>query len=115
MPVTLLCTVRDCRQPLVEHERQLVCTRGHSFDLARSGYGNLLQPQDRRSLNPGDSREAVAARRRFLDSGHAAELLRATVETAMPFADDAVLNAGCREGRHPAAITRRSDSKIVDI
>ena len=30
-----------------------VCPRGHAFDVARSGYVNLLQPQDRRS--PGQS------------------------------------------------------------
>ena len=63
--VTLLCTVRGCRQPLSREERRFVCRRGHSFDLARSGYLNLLQPQDRRSANPGDSKEAVQARHRF--------------------------------------------------
>ena len=42
---------------------------GHSFDIARSGYISLLQPQDRRSLEAGDSRETAAARRELLDSG----------------------------------------------
>ena len=42
-----------------------------AFDVARSGYVNLLQPQDKRSKTPGDTPEAVAARRRFLDRGHA--------------------------------------------
>jgi 23S rRNA (guanine745-N1)-methyltransferase len=115
MPVTLLCTVRECRQPLVEHERQLICTRGHSFDIARSGYCNLLQPQDRRSSHPGDSREAVAARRRFLDSGHAEPLQLATVDLAMPFAGGAALDVGCGEGHHLAAIKRGSDAQGIDI
>ena len=39
----------------------MICPRGHSFDVARSGYINLLQPQERRSRNPGDSADAVAA------------------------------------------------------
>src|SRR4051812_13953135 len=67
--VTLLCTVRDCHQPLAREEKRLVCERNHAYDVARSGYVNLLQPQDRRSANPGDSKEAVAARRRLADRG----------------------------------------------
>ena len=51
----LICPVRDCGEPLERRERALACPRGHSFDLARSGYANLLQPQDRRSKIPGDS------------------------------------------------------------
>jgi hypothetical protein len=33
--------------------------RGHSFDIARSGYINLLQPQERRARRPGDATDAV--------------------------------------------------------
>jgi 23S rRNA (guanine745-N1)-methyltransferase len=40
----------------------LVCSARHSFDIARSGYINLLQPQDRRSTRAGDSKAAVEAR-----------------------------------------------------
>ncbi len=39
-----------------------MCAAGHTFDVARSGYVNLLQPQDRRSTQAGDSRGAVDAR-----------------------------------------------------
>ena len=44
----------------------MTCARGHAYDIARSGYINLLQPHDRRSLAAGDSKEAVAARARLL-------------------------------------------------
>ena len=50
---------------------------GHSFDVARSGYVNLLQPQDKRSRDPGDAAEAIAARRRLLDAGTGTSLLEA--------------------------------------
>jgi len=73
----------------------VVCPRGHAFDIARSGYINLLQPQERRSRRPGDSLEAVAARRRFLDRGHAAPILQAV----RAMADEGqILDAGCGEG-----------------
>src|SRR6267378_1814746 len=92
----LLCTVRTCHLPLIREERRVVCARGHAFDIARSGYINLLQPQERRSRNPGDSEEAVAARRRFLDRGYAEPLLTA-MRSMIPNTGD-VLDAGCGEG-----------------
>lgn len=62
MDAPLLCTVRGCDEPLQRCDRSLVCPHGHSFDVARSGYINLLQPQDRRSPQAGDSKAAVDAR-----------------------------------------------------
>ena len=58
----LACSVRDCGLPLTRRDRTFVCAAGHSFDIARSGYVNLLQPQDRRSSQAGDSKAAVEAR-----------------------------------------------------
>lgn len=46
-----------------------VCPAAHSFDIARAGYVNLLQPQDRKSLDAGDSRDAVEARAALLARG----------------------------------------------
>src|SRR4051812_46772176 len=65
----LACSVRDCGLPLSRQLRTWTCGRGHSFDLARAGYVNLLQPQDRRSAYAGDQADAVAARARLLDNG----------------------------------------------
>jgi 23S rRNA (guanine745-N1)-methyltransferase len=75
IPAPLACTVRDCGLRLERHERAYVCGRGHSYDIARSGYVNLLQPQDRRSLAAGDSTGAVAARARLLKTGLGATLI----------------------------------------
>ena len=95
---TLLCTVRDCHAPLARADRRLVCLRGHSFDLARSGYVNLLQPQDRRSKAPGDSPGAVAARRRLHDRGVSAPLLASISRILLAAPEDAVLDAGSGDG-----------------
>jgi 23S rRNA (guanine745-N1)-methyltransferase len=61
--------VRACGEPLERRGAVFVCPRGHSYDVARSGYVNLLQPQDRRAKEPGDAKEAVAARSRLLAAG----------------------------------------------
>jgi 23S rRNA (guanine745-N1)-methyltransferase len=83
---------------LLREQRRLVCARGHCFDIARSGYINLLQPQDRRSKQPGDTAAAVAARRRLHDRGITRLLLDAIAELMAASADDIVLDAGCGDG-----------------
>jgi 23S rRNA (guanine745-N1)-methyltransferase len=94
----LLCTVRDCRLPLERRDRQWTCARGHSFDTSRRGYVNLLQPQDRRSKHPGDSAEAVAARRRLHDRGVTQPLLDGILKITLPQWNDVVLDVGCGDG-----------------
>jgi 23S rRNA (guanine745-N1)-methyltransferase len=79
----------------------MICPQGHSFDLARSGYCNLLQPQDRRSKQPGDSRAAAEARRRLLDAGYGTALLAALEEEISALRPGAaVLDVGCGEGHY---------------
>src|SRR5437667_10607552 len=108
----LLCTVRSCHLPLAREERRVVCPRGHCFDIARSGYINLLQPQERRSRNPGDSAEAVAARRRFLDRGHAEPLLDAIRAMVAPVGEGSILDAGCGDGYYLGSLGRGSGIDI---
>src|SRR6185295_2388267 len=103
----LLCPVRDCRQGLVREEKRLVCPQGHSFDAAASGYVNLLQPQDRRSKDPGDTAAAVAARRRLHDRGVTGLLLEEIADIIGPSKDDIVLDAGCGDGFYLGTLARR--------
>jgi 23S rRNA (guanine745-N1)-methyltransferase len=113
----LLCPVRDCRSSLARAGRRLVCPRGHSFDIARSGYINLLQPQERHSKQPGDTAEAVAARRRLHDRGVTQPLLDAIAEMLEAHARDVVLDAGCGDGFYLGSLARRIgfDAHGVDI
>jgi 23S rRNA (guanine745-N1)-methyltransferase len=102
----LVCPVRDCHLPLVGNQRQLLCELGHAFDVARSGYINLLQPQDRRSNKPGDNVAAVAARRRLHDRGVTGPLLHAVAEIVAPSHSDIVLDAGCGDGFYLGTLAR---------
>ncbi len=71
----LSCSVRNCLRPLTLRDNGLFCDASHHFDRARQGYWNLLQPQDSRSADPGDSEDAVTARNSWLARGHVAGLI----------------------------------------
>lgn len=96
---------------------RLFCEQGHSFDVARSGYLNLLQPQDRRSKEPGDTAAAVAARRRLHDRGVTGPLLNGIAELTVPLPTDVVLDAGCGDGFYTGTLARQTgfDAHGVDI
>ena len=78
------------------------CASGHSFDIASQGYTNLLPVQHKRSRDPGDSKEMVAARRRFLTAGFyqpiATAVSRAVLAGLTSNASISCLDAGCGEG-----------------
>lgn len=78
------------------------CPAGHSFDIASQGYANLLPVHKKRSLDPGDSKEMVAARRRFLIAGFyqpiAAAVSRLVLADLPENATFSCLDAGCGEG-----------------
>jgi 23S rRNA (guanine745-N1)-methyltransferase len=113
----LLCPVRGCRLPLQSEQRRLVCGRTHSFDIARSGYVNLLQPQDRRSKQPGDTAAAVKGRRRLHERGITAPLLSAISGMIAASQADRVLDAGCGEGFYLGSLAREFgfDAHGIDI
>lgn len=75
----ICCSVRGCGLPLASRDAEgqssdasggLFCDRGHHFEQAKAGYWSLLQPQDKKSAQAGDSDDAVEARRRWLQRGH---------------------------------------------
>jgi 23S rRNA (guanine745-N1)-methyltransferase len=109
----LRCPVRACGEPLAREPARLICPRRHAFDIARSGYVNLLQPDERRSSSPGDSAASVQARRRALAAGvhDALAEVMATIVRAESAAHGGealdLLDVGCGDGsllRHLARV-----------
>jgi len=111
----LLCPVRGCRLALNRDQTRFACANQHSFDIARSGYINLLQPQDRRSRRPGDTAAAVVARRRLHDRGVTEPLLRCIAGLAALSGNDTVLDAGCGDGYFLGNLTRESGARGCGI
>lgn len=95
------------------------CAAGHSFDIASHGYTNLLPVQMKRSRDPGDSKDMVAARRRFLNAGVyqpvAAALAHATLEGLPAGAVAHCLDAGCGEGYYLRQLAEAAASHPLAI
>ncbi len=98
--------------------QQLTCKHGHTFDIARQGYVNLLPVQHKRSKEPGDSKEMVAARTQFLNArfylpvvDKLAEIVQQQIK---PTEQICVLDAGCGEGYYLDAIAHLLESIKTD-
>ncbi|MBU2955755.1 putative RNA methyltransferase [Marinobacter sp. F3R08] len=103
----LACPLDGC--PLTPSDNTWRCENGHSFDVARQGYIHLLPVQKKRSLDPGDSKEMVAARQRFLGAGFYEKIADAVSEQALRSlpgdARGSVLDAGSGEGYYLRHLT----------
>lgn len=92
----LRCPV--CHAPLdcTQDQRSCRCVgaRSHCFDFAKSGYLNLVGAQ----AKEGDSKEAVQARKFFLDSGYYQPLSDKILAILQEIPSHSLLDAGCGEG-----------------
>ncbi len=120
-----VCGEKSVHSPLLLTDgKTLRCPKNHSFDISAKGYVNLLLSQHKNVKDPGDSKEMVAARRLFLDSGAYSGLRTALCECAGKYSAEMekplLLDCGCGEGYYTVglyeAINPRSGRVIgVDI
>lgn len=93
----------------VNRENSLVCGSGHSFDLSRKGYVNLLNS----GRAPAYSKDLFEARRKVCEAGFYDPLIEKLTEILAEYRGCgtkpgfAVLDAGCGEGSHLCGIFRR--------
>lgn len=99
-------------------DRSWRCADGHSFDIARQGYVHLLPVQNKRSKDPGDNKQMVAARQRFLSSGFyqplADAINRAVFHEGFSESSIDCLDAGCGEGYYLRQLAH-SAPETVDL
>lgn len=121
----LRCTVRKCDELLERRDGGLFCASGHHFDQSKGGYWNLTQPQDKKSLDPGDNDDAVMARHRWLERGHADGLVEAirpwlvsdssSGQSQNTNASRRALDLGCGEGTFGPALFGESPDDYCGI
>ncbi len=108
-----------CQAGMQKQERGMHCLNGHCFDMAKSGYVNLLPVQQKHTKQPGDNLQMVRARRDFLQAGYYAPFQQALcnmVAEAMP-QKGILLDAGCGDGYYTSAMaeTLQATAKTVQV
>lgn len=95
-----------CGAGLKKEGKAFRCCGGHSYDIARSGYVNLLLNQQKKEKRHGDDRLMVRARQQFLGKGYYDPLMQRLKELVLRHASDGMtlLDAGCGECSYTAAI-----------
>ncbi len=112
--MNLLCPV--CGEQLNNEGKRYLCARNHSFDVARQGHVNLLVVQQKHSLNPGDTREQVLARREFLEAGFYAPIADALIEAARELGiSGPILDVGCGEGYYSARLADAIGAELTGL
>lgn len=94
----LICP--KCHQPLVLEGRSYYCESRHTYDLAKTGYINLLLNPDKASNNPGDSKESLIARKAYLNKGYYNIISDTLNDCVKKYSTDGahILDLGCGEG-----------------
>lgn len=102
----LACPV--CGADLAEASGAIRCASGHSFDIARQGYVNLLPGGA--AAGTADTQEMVAARAAFLARGHFKPIdaaLADATERAVAGRAGCIVDVGAGTGEHLAAVLDR--------
>jgi 23S rRNA (guanine745-N1)-methyltransferase len=102
-----------CAERFTQVGNTVRCATGHSYDLAKQGYLNLLGAAARNA----DTAEMVTARAEFLGAGHYAPLverLAALAEQVAP-SGGVVLDAGANIGHYLAAVLDTRPGLALDL
>lgn len=99
----LICPV--CGNDLDISENSYICRNNHCFDIAKSGYVNLLLSKHSGKSIHGDNKLMLQARRNFLEKGYYS-LLRDELCAIVKrnFSGGVILDAGCGEGYYTSAV-----------
>lgn len=110
-----ICPV--CGENLNPTGHSLVCYNNHTFDVAKSGYVNLLLSKHSGKTVHGDNKLMVRARKNFLDKGFYAPLRDAVGEAVCRFLPDVgvLLDAGCGEGYYTLGVNEALDKSGKNI
>ncbi len=114
--IKLICPV--CGNKLNALEKSLVCKKNHSFDIARQGYINLLPVQNKHSLNPGDTKAMLLARREFLDSGKYSAICRDVADAVNRYKitkTPVLADIGCGEGYYTVRLAELCNAFCAGI
>ncbi|GEM74440.1 23S rRNA (guanine(745)-N(1))-methyltransferase [Vibrio sagamiensis] len=109
-----------CHQALELTDKTFKCASNHQFDLAKEGYVNLMPAHHKRSKDPGDNKDMMQARRRFLEGNYYDPMRQKVAQLCAHYTQGVqpqLLDIGCGEGYYTEQIQQslvaKNDQAIV--
>lgn len=100
-----------CKKKLKRLDNVWHCQNGHSFDIARKGFVNLLTTVKHNPKNAGDNPAMVKARTDFLDKNYYLPLAEKTGEIMGNLLENLenplVIDSGCGEGFYTVSYAKK--------
>jgi len=100
-----------CYEQMTNSGQTYLCSQMHTFDIARQGYINLLLAHQKKTKQPGDSKEMILARAHFLNQGYYQPLSEQINEATLACVNAGehtglgiILDVGCGEGYYLARL-----------
>ncbi len=106
-----LCPI--CKKELTRNECALKCENNHSFDYAKSGYINLLNPGKKNNAKAGDSKEMIRARTSFFECGAYEKIKNELISIVSSLGGKTVVDAGSGEGYYSLGIAKTNTGSTV--
>lgn len=109
-----ICPV--CGEKLDISGKSYICPNRHTFDMAKSGYVNLLPTNNSGSVH-GDNKLMLRARREFLEKGYYKLLCDAVCKVVSKYCGEkfVILDAGCGEGYYTTAVKANFDKSNIAV
>ena len=112
----------SCSNVLLLNNKVWACENGHSYDVAKEGYVNLLLVQYKNSKEPGDNKQMVNGRRAFLEQGFYQPLADAIskifnlhLETLADQTQVSFFDAGCGEGYYMNQVSQSCQQAEIQL
>lgn len=102
-----------CKERLSKINNSYKCENNHSYDIASSGYVNLLNPGKRNNFKAGDSKEMVRARTAFFESDAYKPISTNLNRIISRYGNNVIVDAGCGEGYYPLNIALEFSKSLV--
>ena len=106
-----LCPI--CKQALIKCDNSLKCPQNHSFDFAKSGYINLLNPGKKNNAKAGDSKEMIDARSDFFKCDAYMPISNKLAEIVSKIDKSVIVDAGCGEGFYTKNLAKTHTESTV--
>ncbi|MGB4984652.1 MAG: methyltransferase domain-containing protein [Erysipelotrichaceae bacterium] len=101
-----------CNQILNKSEHNYHCQNNHQYDIAKSGYVNLLIKNKKQQ---GDNKLLTQARDNFLKSDNYLPLKNYIKETAEQLQPNFVVDCGCNQGYYTQALYNNNQVYAFDL